>query len=259
MLEARFHDCEAGWIRLTLTHGEQEATVHASAHFDSFPEFIRWLETLVTSAPQEAFTWDGEGEGWEFRVKNGVLTISDPYGDKGTFLSCPTSMEEAVRTLYAAFLSFIQSDAYRPEEWERFSNGEIFEKATLGQFTREEILEGLLAMDDQTLVETEFKMNPSYLVNYRNDNGTGIGRFADYCLNPDDKSKTFGMIEEPIYMDLPEGFGDWEEDKRRQWLEEYMEKSNFNNGFGGAKLHELRSFRIERTLQLADTTIPEGR
>ena len=59
------------------------------------------------------------------------------------------------------------------------------------------------------------------------------------------------MIDEPIYMDLPEGFGDWEIDKRRQWLTEYMDGVNYNVGFRGAKLRELRSFKIERALQLS--------
>lgn len=250
MLKAHFHDCEAGWIRLTLTHGKQETTIHASAVFDSFPEFIQWLETLVTETPAEEFTWDGEGEGWRFQFKTGQLTVSDPYGDEGVFLECPVSTDEIARTLYESFLTFIQSDGYKPMEWEWFSNGEVFENATQGNFSREDILEGLLSLDDQTLVETVFKMDPSYLIKYRNDNGDGLARFVDYSLNPDDKSKTFGMIEEPIYMDIPEGFSDWDIDKRRQWLTEYMDEVNYNVGFRGAKLRELRSFKIERALQL---------
>lgn len=251
MLKAHFHDCEAGWIRLTLTHGKQETTIHASAVFDSFPEFIQWLETLVTETPTEEFTWDGEGEGWRFQFKTGQLTVSDPYGDEGVLLECPVSAKGVARTLYESFLTFIQSDEYKPVEWEWFSNGEVFENATQGHFTREEILEEFLAMDNQTLIETEFRLNPSYLVRFRNDEGNGLARFADYVRNPEDKSKTFGMIEEPEYLKLPENFSDWDIDQRRQWLTEYMDEVNYNVGFRGAKLRELRSFKIERALQLS--------
>lgn len=250
MLKARFHDCVAGWIRLTMTAGDQEVSIHASAVFDYFPEFMEWLEALASGADSAVFTWIGEGDFWDFRYSDKMLLISYSKEDDPPLQYSGNGMD-IVHIIYDAFLSFIRSEEYKPEEWERFTYGEEWEKAVQGKMSRHEILEYLLTLNSEDLVQAEFRLNPVYRTEFRNTSGgEGVARFVDHVLNPEDKSLTFGMFQEPDYMDLPEEFDDWSFDKRKDWLTEYMNEYDPFSGFGGTKLKELRSFKIERALQL---------
>lgn len=248
MLKAKFHDCVAGWIRLTITTEEQEASIHASAVFDCFPEFMEWLETLASGADSAAFTWIGEGDYWDLRYSDKVLSISYSKED-GPPLQYSGRGMDIVHIIYGAFLNFIQSEEYKPEEWERFTYGEEWEKAVQGMISRHEILEYLLTLNSEDLVQAEFRLNPVYRTEFRNaSGGEGVARFVDHVLNPEDKSLTFGMIQEPDYLKLPDNFDERSHEERKNWLTYYMNEYDPFSGFGGSKLHELRSFKIERLM-----------
>lgn len=251
MLEAKFHDCVAGWIRFTIAAENRGLSIHASAIFDSFPEFMEWLEALASGADSAAFSWIGEGQYWDFQFTEGNLAIADSKEDN-PFQYRGNSMD-IVSALYGAFLQFIQSEEYKPEEWERYTYGEEWEKAVQGKISRHEILEHLLTLNGEDIVQTEFRLNPVYRVQFRDESGgEDIARFVEHVLNPDDKSLTFGAFEEPDCLDLPDNFDEWDLDKRREWLTGYMNEYDPFSGFGGAKLMEMRSFKIERMLQLGN-------
>lgn len=253
MLKAKFHSCEAGWIFLTISCGEHEHTVHISVVLDPFPDFICWLESLIKTNTDSKFYICGEGESWELLFNNDYFILLDTSGK--TLIQCESNNLDIVKTFYEAFYAFIMSDDYIPKEWgEMATNGDVIERNANWQFTQKEILEFFLDMDNKTLIETEHKLNPSIRISFRNDEGNGVSRFVDFALNPDDKSKTFGMIEEPDYIKLPNGFEEWERSKRKDWLQEYMDEMSFLHSSGGSKLRELRSFIIERALKMRTQT-----
>ncbi len=246
MLKVRFHDCMAGWISLTIKGKGQVELVEFSAYTgeDDFSILMQWLEALVVR--QDAhFKWDSEGYIAECKYSEGIFALSK---DEKCLVQCPIDRMALVPIFYEAFLSFTQSDEYRPSQWAKWKTRGAGIEATFNcLLTRNEIIEVFLGMNDRLLVEIESKSNPRYRFRFIKEIDNSLRRYVFCLLRPCETYMASEMVDEPTYLELPDDFEDWTHSKRKKWLENYWDKGDGEEE--QRDLCELRSSEIERALQ----------
>jgi hypothetical protein len=106
-----------------------EFAVYMSSVLCPFRDFIRFLEAITIEVQECRFHWDAEGpEGvirWTRRVigDTGFLTVE--WSSEESFSnSMMLNTRQAVRTLYGAFRTFVESPDYDPLRYEQLTYGE---------------------------------------------------------------------------------------------------------------------------------------
>ena len=108
-----------------------EFTVYVSSVFCPFKDFIRFLEAISIDVQECGFRWEAEGpEGsmrWSrrFQQDTGFLTV-EWSSEKQISHRMMLNTRQAVRMLYGAFRTFIESSDYDPIRYERLTCGEGF-------------------------------------------------------------------------------------------------------------------------------------
>ena len=142
-LTVRFDRCEAGWINFRVTSGPDTLELQASHIYDPLPALLAWLEAITFELPRCGWTLDEEGALVAFDVAEAEpaeslvrkptsmrLTVTPDYAAPP--LTCTLGRRSLVRTFYQAVREFVNSDRYRPGEWERQSLGDrVAEKTGL--------------------------------------------------------------------------------------------------------------------------------
>ena len=106
--------------------------IYMSSVYCPFKDFIRFLEAITLEVRECAFDWEAEGPDgrihWKRRFihDTGFLTV-EWYSSKERFSHrVMLNTREAVRVLYSAFRTFIESPDYDPIRYERLTYGESF-------------------------------------------------------------------------------------------------------------------------------------
>lgn len=140
-LTVRFEGCEAGWIDLRLTAGQQTLNLRASHLLDPLPDLLAWLEAASLGLPRCGWTLDEEFQRVNFDIRDAdlksifgrrpdpvVLTVAPDYDVAP--LICTLTRRDLVRVFYGALRDFVTSDRYRPAEWELLSLGDRVREKT---------------------------------------------------------------------------------------------------------------------------------
>ena len=124
--EVTFSDCRAGWIYLSVRAGEQRADdLVLSQVYDPVTQLLAWLEALAAGLSSCAFEFDDESQTVRVAAEKvpsqGMrLTIFPTHGpkDEAPWFDAIVERESLVYGFYAALVTFSESDAYVPEQWE---------------------------------------------------------------------------------------------------------------------------------------------
>ncbi len=131
-LSVHFGLCQAGWIRLHISNGLQDITLWCSHFDDPLPKLLAWLEALASGLDRCGWTLDEENDRVELNayvrwmtdiVRLEIRPLNDMKHDevipRRQTLRFDLQLSELISCFYEAFLDFISSDRYRPEEWAR--------------------------------------------------------------------------------------------------------------------------------------------
>ena len=167
-LHIRFHDCEAGWIHMDVTHASETVSISLSHVFEPLPAFLAWLEAVSTGVEQCSFVIDEEGSLVEFKattLNSGKVRFQITPNYESTKLDLNLSARELVGALYRAFVEFSESPDYKPEEWESYLLGDAVRDHTgLSQqewidsmltLNRRELQKAIWRLDRETFVDNE--------------------------------------------------------------------------------------------------------
>jgi len=255
-ISLRFRDCEAGWIHLTIAAGAQEVQVRASHVFDPFPDLIRWMEAMLTDIQACSFVIDEEGDEKELvarRQWDGKLlfTVRDPVPEGEEFFRAVVLRRQLIASIYNTLHEFARSPGCRSHEWEIETLSERLGCLLPGSNERRGI-EHLIRLGRDELGKALFDAAPSYIVNFSDasDKGEELRQFAEFALDPDNPQTVEGMVETPDAWRIPEEYDSWSPEKRSEFLLDVLRERV--SPYGGCKLGELISPRIERYLQQSE-------
>ena len=114
-LYVRFHGCEAGTIRMDVSHGSDTVSVSLSHVYEPLPAFLAWLEAVSTGVEQCSFEIDEEGSMVEFKATSlgsGNIRFQLEPSYESTTLDLNLSARELVGAMYRAFVEFSESPDY---------------------------------------------------------------------------------------------------------------------------------------------------
>lgn len=129
-------DCEAGRIHMILGTPSCEVSIRMSDCFDPIPNFIRWMEALLTDVMHCGFGIEEEGpEKYFFATTqwNGryQLTISESDSkDAKVYLKDTIHRRQLIETIYRGLQAFGQSPEYVEDEWAYKTVAECIGKLT---------------------------------------------------------------------------------------------------------------------------------
>jgi len=139
-LQVRFGLCQSGWIRRHISDGTQEVTLWCTHFEDPLPKLLTWLEALAGGLDRCGWTLDEETDRVELNayvrwmiseVRLDVRPLNDLRLD-GVIPLRPTlrfdlPLPDLIGRFYDAFLEFVTSDRYQPEEWSRSAGQGIYD------------------------------------------------------------------------------------------------------------------------------------
>ena len=116
-----FHDCDAGWIHLTVSAGSVKRQINLSHGWDPFPDFMACFESICCGVEQCSFIIDEEGRGTRINFERFhwhcfQFTISD-FESSEVLLQCYVIPFEFVKSFYYSMHDFAFSDQYIKSEW----------------------------------------------------------------------------------------------------------------------------------------------
>lgn len=245
-----FKECDAGWIRFTVSAGSQSVDCWGSEVFDPFPKLIAWLEAIAGGTQACSFIMYEEGPEKEFKALAGDsgslrLMIEDTALNK-VLLEAVVDRRQCVCEFYNNLRAFAKSPAYVPEQWEDESLSERIQRHT-GQ-TGEELMQDCCDQNAAELREYFFKAAPRYEVIWPDETTPQekIRRFVERTLHPDTMEYPAGVREIPSYFEFPEEFDYWLVDRRRELIADCL--NDRVSSFGGCHLRALVSAKLERWL-----------
>jgi hypothetical protein len=245
-LQVRFHDCEAGWIRMDVTHANDTVSIRLSHFFEPLPAFLAWLEAVSTGVEQCSFEIDEEGSMVEFKATsrgsgNVQFQIEPSY--ESTKLNLNLSARELVGAMYWAFVEFSESPDYIPEEWESYSLGDAVRDRT--GLSQQEWINSMLPLNRRELQKAIWRLDRKTY----HDNE--LARESQIIASDDEVLELTG--EPPVAGTLLTFWrcDDWENltsetEKPKFLLEALEERINSWDGFPWQK---MRSVILERWLQ----------
>ncbi len=272
-LEARFkHDAEFDYIRLDLrVTGETaitidaddfgrmsspvehvsdivECSVYMSSAFCPFADFIRFLEAIAIEVQECGFEWDPEGPSarmhWERRSLRdaGVLTI-DWQSSKGSFSHrMLLNTRQAVRSLYASFRSFVESDQYDPLRYEELTIGEAI-WLVMSNGSLDELGDALARLDSEKTITVIDRIRE--VIEARTRGGAKLCFPIDHFLETSGKSVS--SSEDPWVGKQ------WDQTDYQQRIAELKKLfESAGMGWNGANLRILRSSAIENWLAMPE-------
>ena len=126
----QLYDCEAGWIHMTLSTLTTSVSMRLSECFDPIPNFIYWMEALLTEVMCCGFVIDEEGTEKYFSARTRwkgryLLTVTDgEFEGAEELLKAVVHRRQLIETIYRGFQHFGKSADYVAREWELKTLGE---------------------------------------------------------------------------------------------------------------------------------------
>ena len=118
----RFDPPRSGWLGLTVSFAGQKILVNTSSAFDPYPDFLKWLENLVTGALPCTWRINEAGSYMLFTVYpaeagKGRLVLSgtrerdgtpDDIHDIAEFIDTLVEPQELARSFFQAFRRYLK-------------------------------------------------------------------------------------------------------------------------------------------------------
>lgn len=273
-LEARFsHDDEFDYINLDLTmKGEISITtdcddqwrlerpvdhvkegaefqIYMTSVFCPFGDFIRFLEAITIEVQECSFEWNPEGPSgkmrWDRRYVNdsGFLTVEWHSSQTQFSHRMMLNTRQAVRALYTAFRSFVESPEYNPLRYEEITYGEAF-TMVMSNATLDEFVDAIAKLDTTAAhsVITRFRE----VIGANKLKGPGLRFPIEYFFET-------GWSEIPLSewdSLIPNEWDLWSLDQRISDLNELFGSGSL--GWYGVNLRNLRSDLVENWLALPE-------
>lgn len=245
-LRIRFHDCEAGWIRMDVSHGSDTVSISLSHVFEPLPAFLAWLEAVSTGVEQCSFEIDEEGSVVEFKASSlgsGNVRFQLEPSYESTKLDLNLSARELVGAMYRSFVHFSESADYRPQEWESYSLGDAVREHT--GLTHQEWIASMLTLNRRALQKAIWRLDQSTYVDNEFARGSHTIASDDEVLELTGMPAVAGTLL--AYWDCQ----DWEllssAEARSKFLLEALEERI--NSWDGVPWRRMRSVVLERWLQ----------
>ncbi|MFC5440293.1 hypothetical protein [Rhodanobacter ginsenosidimutans] len=241
---------EKGEPELNIQEDVVIRTWTSSSVSSFFTDLVRWLEAVVCGVRECAFGWDGEGpEGelrWVFDGRDNGFFVLDWSGtDRSPGRACRVRLDQTqmVRSFYASFRGFVESDRYDPLDYESLDTGEtlalVLDGADPGRLADHvamlprEQAEALLA----EMLDLAYDRNAGY------PRKASLAEFTQRAMQrpPDRRQGRW----------LSDHWDTWSQEERRRDFAENACRLPTNIGFG-EKLRELRSPMVERWIAERD-------
>lgn len=226
-----------------------EFTVYMSSVFCPFKDFIRFLEAITLDVQECAFRWDAEGPDGEMRWERryledtGFLTV-DWYSNKTQFSHrMMLNTRQAVRMLYTAFRSFVDSSDYDPFRYENLSYGDAF-TLVMSNSSLDDLSDKLVQLDANAAEAVIQKLHGSVQERYTKEEKLSFP--VEYFL---ERTDGIPPSSEQDSMIRPE-WDSWNLKQRRANLD-----TIFDWGYlscFGANLRQLQSPLVESWLALPE-------
>jgi len=253
-LAVKFGDCDAGWISMLLTYGENSLTVRLSHIYDPLPDMLAWLEAIVIGVEECGFCVDEEGAFVNFSAHKQlraddqsrvytVLNVAPQYDVQPLQAIMPTT--DLVAVFYRAFREFADSSEYVRTQWEYLT----LEQVMYEQFgmTASAWIDSVISLESRQLQMALWRLDPQILVNPENCLDD-IGTEAELM---ELTGKTIGEAGGlPCYWPLPQDiwgqYTNKDEQAQRKFLEEYLPEQI--GSWSGTPWRKMRSSLIENWL-----------
>lgn len=226
-----------------------EFRVYMSSVFCPFGGFISFLEAITTQVKYCGFDWDPEGPSgemrWDRRFVNedGFLTVEWNSSKEQFSHRMMLNTRQAVRVLYNAFRSFVESSEYDPLRYEKLTNGNGF-LLVLSDASLDD-LAGVIALLNADAARTVFERlwDAGYERQMKGPKlSFPIEHFLGSLENVAPSNESDSWIQ-------PE-WDSWDRDKRMSHLGKLFDWGSM--GWYGADLRELRSKLVEGWLALPE-------
>jgi hypothetical protein len=293
-IEAQFsHEAEFDYINLDLhvdgdttistecddefrplkTESNQKDSADFQVYFSSvwcaFSDFIRFLEAITIEVQKCSFEWDPEGPHgvmrWARRYiqDTGFLTV-EWHSSKNKFSHrIMLNTRQAVRTLYSAFRTFVESPDYDPIRYERLTYGECF-ALVLSNATLNDLACKLAQMDAAT-AETMFWLLRN-AVSDRHRKGPKLSFTIEHFLGSLETAISLGEYDSWLQSEretesmlkglvayrtwIQPEWDSWDRDRRMEELKAIFDWES--GSWYGANLRVLKSKLIEDWLALPE-------
>ncbi len=226
-----------------------EFQVYLSSVFCPFGDFIRFLEAITLDVQECAFSWDAEGPQGEMRWKRrffqdtGFLTVEWYSSEKKFSHRMMLNTRQAVRALYTAFRSFVESSDYDPIRYEELTQGESF-ALVLSNASLDDLASKLAQMDAATAEAMIRRFRE--VVGDRHLKGPKQSFPIEHFLGSTETAAHFN--EDDLW--IPPEWDSWHSDQRIDELKKIY--SWGTSSWFGANLRELRSKLVEDWLALPE-------
>jgi hypothetical protein len=245
-LHIRFHDCEAGWIHMDVTHASETVSISLSHVYEPLPAFLAWLEAVSTGVEQCSFEIDEEGSMVEFKATSrgsGNVQFQLEPSYESTKLDLNLSARELVGAMYRAFVEFSESPDYKPEEWESYSLGDAVRDHT--GLSQQEWVDSMLTLNRRELQKAIWRLDRETYVDNEHARKSQIIASDDEVLELTGKPPVAGRLLCFWHCDVWENPTS-ENEKTKFLLEALEERINSWDGFPWPR---MRSTMLEAWLQ----------
>lgn len=207
-----------------------------------FRDFLRFLEAITLEVQHCSFGWDAEGPNgemhWQRRFirDTGFLTIRWDASEDEISHRMMLNTRQAVKELYSAFRTFVESPDYDPLRYEELSNGENF-SLLLSDGNLEDFVRAVATLRIDQAQTSVRRIQDA--VSNRSLRGPKLSFPMTYFVDVQTDTNYSGEPDTSI----PADWKDLEVDQRMARLMEIFEGGG--SSWWGVNLRELRSKMVE--------------
>jgi len=130
VVSVRMHDCKAGSMHMTIATQSGEVTMAFYEYAAPIPNFISWMEALLTDVMHCGFWIEGENHDkyvfarthWKGRYN---LTVSEgDFAGAEEYMKVVVHRRQLIEAIYRGFQAFGKSPDYAAEQWALHTLGE---------------------------------------------------------------------------------------------------------------------------------------
>lgn len=246
-LSMELGNCQSGWIGMTLTCGDQKVKISLTHAFDPIPDFIKWMEELISDKSVCEFLIEEEGPAKNIVALNPgggavYLIITEPNREPIEYLRKTIGRRQLIETIYRGFQEFGKSPRYLPMDWELETLGQWLERQT--GCSHSAILDFLETLDNRSVIRLLHALVPATHGASISDEVVemkSLQEMLSYALIPDNPKVKESFADSPRYWIFTKV-----KDERRMELAEFLDSQV--STFLGTSLRTLRSEELEAYL-----------
>lgn len=249
-LNIRFHDCDAGWIRMDVGHGDFTMTINLSHVYEPLPSMLAWLESVVIGVEDSSFEIDEEGSSVKFVSSyrgDGVVRLKVVPSYEGEALDIEIPRRQLISAIYCSFVEFSESPEYKPSEWERRTLADALRER--GEISPLQWMEAVVDFDRRGIQKAVWLLDQTRYVD--NDAARSTQIFA----TPAEIFELTGGSADNDSLLIFWPFEDWDNaasrTERFKILEDCLSESA-SNSWDGCPWGSMRSSLIESWLASSD-------